>query len=134
MCEYLGYEVTALKRIRINISLDIPVGRYRDLTEAEIKELNELIEPSSKTEASLPKPEAPKRRNEFIKKRRSKIQEKRRLLVKDKKAANTIYSFYFQTIFSFYKKTPNTEKRIEIEIIINNPIELFCKLLGTFIP
>jgi 23S rRNA pseudouridine2604 synthase len=57
MCEYLGYEVTALKRIRIiNISLDIPVGRYRDLSEAEINELNQLIEPSSKTEeASLPK-------------------------------------------------------------------------------
>jgi 23S rRNA pseudouridine2604 synthase len=69
MCEYLGYEVTALKRIRIiNISLDVPVGRYRDLTDAEIKELNELIEPSSKTEeASLPKTEAPKRRTEFIK-------------------------------------------------------------------
>ncbi|WP_276975972.1 23S rRNA pseudouridine(2604) synthase RluF [Flavobacterium filum] len=61
MCEYLGYEVTALKRTRIiNISLDIPVGRYRDLTEAEIKELNQLIEPSSKTEeASLPKIKAP---------------------------------------------------------------------------
>jgi 23S rRNA pseudouridine2604 synthase len=57
MCEYLGYDVTALKRIRIiNISLDIPVGRYRDLTDAEIAELNKLIEPSSKTEeASLPK-------------------------------------------------------------------------------
>ncbi|WDO13012.1 23S rRNA pseudouridine(2604) synthase RluF [Flavobacterium sp. WW92] len=57
MCEYLGYEVTALKRIRIiNISLDVPVGRYRDLTDSEIKELNQLIEPSSKTEeASLPK-------------------------------------------------------------------------------
>ncbi|MGL5111163.1 MAG: 23S rRNA pseudouridine(2604) synthase RluF [Flavobacterium sp.] len=70
MCEYLGYEVTALKRIRIiNISLDIPVGRHRDLTDAEIKELNELIEPSSKTEeASLPKTETPKRRAEFIKK------------------------------------------------------------------
>lgn len=61
MCEYLGYEVTALKRTRIiNISLDIPVGRYRDLTNAEIKELNQLIEPSSKTEeASLPKIKAP---------------------------------------------------------------------------
>ena len=69
MCEYLGYEVTALKRIRIiNISLDVPVGRYRDLTDAEIKELNALIEPSSKTEeASLSKTEAPKRRTEFIK-------------------------------------------------------------------
>jgi len=59
MCEYLGYDVTALKRTRIiNISLDIPVGRYRDLTDAEILELNTLIEPSSKTEeASLPKAE-----------------------------------------------------------------------------
>ncbi|MBF6608831.1 MAG: 23S rRNA pseudouridine(2604) synthase RluF [Flavobacterium sp.] len=57
MCEYLDYEVTALKRIRIiNISLDIPVGRYRDLTDQEIATLNQLIEPSSKTEeASLPK-------------------------------------------------------------------------------
>ena len=69
MTEYLGYDVTALKRIRIiNISLDVPVGRYRDLTDAEIKELNELIEPSSKTEeASLPKTEPAKRRTEFIK-------------------------------------------------------------------
>jgi len=69
MCEYLGYEVTALKRIRIiNISLDVQVGRYRDLTEAEIKELNQLIEPSSKTEeASLPKVEV--RRPIIIKKK-----------------------------------------------------------------
>lgn len=51
MCEYLGYEVTALKRTRIiNITLDVPIGRYRDLTDAEIAELNQLIEPSSKTE------------------------------------------------------------------------------------
>jgi 23S rRNA pseudouridine2604 synthase len=65
----LGYEVTSLKRIRIiNISLDVPVGRYRDLTDAEIEELNNLIEPSSKTEeASFPKAETPKRRIEFIK-------------------------------------------------------------------
>lgn len=61
MCEHLEYEVTALKRIRIiNISLDIPVGRYRDLTDAEILQLNKLIEPSSKTEeASLPKAKIP---------------------------------------------------------------------------
>ncbi len=63
MCEYLDYEVVSLKRIRIiNISLDIPVGRYRDLTHAEIEELNSLIAPSSKTEeASLPKPKNFKR-------------------------------------------------------------------------
>ncbi|UPZ15974.1 23S rRNA pseudouridine(2604) synthase RluF [Flavobacterium humidisoli] len=76
MAEYLGYEVTALKRIRIiNISLDVPVGRYRDLTDDEIKELNQLIEPSSKTEeASFPKVETsssastPTRRKNFISK------------------------------------------------------------------
>ncbi len=57
MCEFLDYEVTALKRTRIiNISLDVPLGRFRNLTEEEIKELNQLIEPSSKTEeASFPK-------------------------------------------------------------------------------
>jgi 23S rRNA pseudouridine2604 synthase len=68
MCEFLDYEVTALKRIRIiNISLDVLVGRYRDLTDAEIKELNQLIEPSSKTEeASLPKIEPTKRKSEFF--------------------------------------------------------------------
>lgn len=58
MCEFLDYEVTALKRTRIiNITLDVPVGRYRELTTDEITQLNQLIEPSSKTEeASLPKP------------------------------------------------------------------------------
>ncbi len=63
MCEYLGYEVSALKRTRIiNISLDIPVGRYRDLTNDEITQLNKLIEPSSKTEeASFPKINSTKR-------------------------------------------------------------------------
>lgn len=70
MCEYLGYEVTALKRTRIiNISLDIPVGRHRNLTDDEINQLNKLIKPSSKTEeASLPKPNQNNRRtdNEFI--------------------------------------------------------------------
>ena len=51
MCESLDYEVVALKRTRIiNILLDIPTGRFRDLTDTEIKELNQLIEPSSKTE------------------------------------------------------------------------------------
>jgi len=79
MCEYLGYEVTGLKRIRIiNISLDVPVGRYRYLTDAEIKELNALIEPSSKTEeASLPRVEPPKRKTEFIKKEDPRFKKKR---------------------------------------------------------
>jgi 23S rRNA pseudouridine2604 synthase len=55
MCEYLDYEVSSLKRIRIiNITLDVQEGKYRNLTDAEVAELNKLIEPSSKTEeASL---------------------------------------------------------------------------------
>lgn len=54
MCEYLGYEVTELKRIRIlNILLDIPVGKYRNLTEIELKEMNKLLEGSKKTAQNL---------------------------------------------------------------------------------
>lgn len=50
MCEYLGYEVTKLKRVRImNIHLDVPVGQWRDLTKREMAELNELIGNSAKT-------------------------------------------------------------------------------------
>lgn len=59
MCEYFDYHVVALKRIRImNISLDVPVGKYREITKAEMDELNRLIGDSVKTEeGSLPKPE-----------------------------------------------------------------------------
>ena len=50
MCEYLDYEVTKLKRVRImNIKLDVPIGKYRELTAEELKTLNELISDSSKT-------------------------------------------------------------------------------------
>lgn len=50
MCEYLGYEVKKLKRIRImNIHLDMPIGQWRDLTQQELAELQELIQDSKKT-------------------------------------------------------------------------------------
>lgn len=50
MCEYLGYEVKKLKRIRImNIKLDVPVGKWRDLTSDELSELNKLLSGSTKT-------------------------------------------------------------------------------------
>ena len=50
MCEYLEYEVIKLKRVRImNISLDMPVGKWRDLTKEELKEINNLVSDSSKT-------------------------------------------------------------------------------------
>lgn len=50
MCEYLDYEVQTLKRVRImNITLDVPVGKYRELTVKELHELNTLLEDSTKT-------------------------------------------------------------------------------------
>jgi len=50
MCEYCGYVVKKLKRIRImNIKLDLPVGKWRDLTQAELQELNRLVGDSDKT-------------------------------------------------------------------------------------
>ena len=50
MCEELGYRVSTLKRVRImNITLDIPVGEYREFTPEEFAELNSLLEGSDKT-------------------------------------------------------------------------------------
>ncbi|MGZ5272952.1 MAG: 23S rRNA pseudouridine(2604) synthase RluF [Kaistella sp.] len=50
MCEYLGYEVKKLKRIRImNIKLDLPIGKWRDLTPEEMQELDALLGESEKT-------------------------------------------------------------------------------------
>lgn len=50
MCEYLGYEVKKLKRIRImNIKLDLPLGKWRDLTEEELAVLNVSLDGSTKT-------------------------------------------------------------------------------------
>ncbi|MFY8352417.1 23S rRNA pseudouridine(2604) synthase RluF [Pseudoalteromonas sp. SSM20] len=52
MCEYLGYEVTKLKRVRImNVALnDLAVGKWRFLTEEEMMQINASIENSSKTQ------------------------------------------------------------------------------------
>lgn len=52
MCEVLGYEVQTLTRLRImNISLrNLPLGKWRYFTPAEVKVINALVENSSKTE------------------------------------------------------------------------------------
>jgi 23S rRNA pseudouridine2604 synthase len=50
MCEFLDYRVTKLQRVRImNIELDLPVGKWREFTEDELKGLNLLLESSQKT-------------------------------------------------------------------------------------
>ncbi len=48
MCEYLGYEVVRLKRIRImNLTLNgLKTGEYREITRKELKELEELLKDS----------------------------------------------------------------------------------------
>jgi 23S rRNA pseudouridine2604 synthase len=52
MCDYLGYTVTKLKRIRImNITLDgIETGKWRYLNTDEMHSIQEMIKHSSKTE------------------------------------------------------------------------------------
>jgi 23S rRNA pseudouridine2604 synthase len=48
MCEYLGYRVKRLNRIRImNIKLDIRVGEWRYFSESELSELKGLLSNSS---------------------------------------------------------------------------------------
>lgn len=50
MCEYLQYEVTRLQRIRImNIRLDTPIGKWRDLTAQELEEMGKLTADSAGT-------------------------------------------------------------------------------------
>ena len=49
MCEFLGYRVRTLSRIRImNINLDLQVGKWRHLTQSEMNELNKLVATSTK--------------------------------------------------------------------------------------
>ena len=49
MCEYFGYKVTRLERVRVmNIQLgSLKPGEYREVTDDEIRELYELIKDSS---------------------------------------------------------------------------------------
>jgi 23S rRNA pseudouridine2604 synthase len=80
MCEYLGYEVTKLKRTRImNVDLGyLQTGDWRELSEEEMKEINAMISSSSKTEeasvvkdkpkASKPKRKSAPAKNDFNKK------------------------------------------------------------------
>lgn len=50
MCEYFGYRVTKLKRVRImNVKLDVEPGKWRDLTSKEIAEIKRMVSDSSKT-------------------------------------------------------------------------------------
>lgn len=60
MCEYLDYEVLKLKRSRImKVELgDLSPGQWRDLTEAEMIDINEAVKHSSKTAVDTVQPKA----------------------------------------------------------------------------
>lgn len=57
MCEHFGYSVLTLKRTRImNISLgNLPLGKWRNLSDAEVAELKASVEHSNKTASASPK-------------------------------------------------------------------------------
>ena len=49
MCEFLNYDVKRLRRVRImNVKLDMPVGKWRDLTAKELEEIQKMVADSSK--------------------------------------------------------------------------------------
>ena len=65
MCEYFGYEVLKLERVRImNVRLKgLPLGDWRELTEDEMVEVNRLLDKSSSEKSVLPK-DRPSSRNQ----------------------------------------------------------------------
>ncbi len=73
MCEYFGYTVTKLERTRImNIDLKgIPLGEWRELTDAEMRTMNELLKdssgesdkPASKPNSAKKKPPVQQKKN-----------------------------------------------------------------------
>lgn len=62
MCAYLGYDVIALQRIRImHIRLDkLPLGKWRNLSEAEVAQLKTAVADSSKTGSTATRKKIPR--------------------------------------------------------------------------
>ena len=78
MCEYFGFEVSKLERVRImNVSLKgIPLGDWRELTKQELQEIYKAIERSSSEEIKT----EPKKRDQHFEKKsgRSNSPEKKK--------------------------------------------------------
>lgn len=52
MCEHFGYHVRTLRRVRImNVTLDVPLGRWRYLSDREVKEIYKMVDRSSKVDS-----------------------------------------------------------------------------------
>lgn len=75
MCEYFDYEVMHLKRVRVlNIGLDIPVGKYRELTSSEMAELNSILTNSEKHVVEEEGPKLPQAKRNFPREKQSEKQ------------------------------------------------------------
>ncbi|EPZ49789.1 ribosomal large subunit pseudouridine synthase F [Bacteriovorax sp. BAL6_X] len=74
MCEYFGYTVTKLDRVRImNVSLDgLGVGDWRELSEVEVATLYKLIESSSSEDKNSVKKSPARKPQQSQKKKKSK--------------------------------------------------------------
>jgi 23S rRNA pseudouridine2604 synthase len=79
MCQYLGYNVTQLKRVRImNVTLDgLAIGKWRYLNDNEMAEINKLVSGSVKTEEASVSNETKTMKNNRNKKRYSKNTKRR---------------------------------------------------------
>ncbi|NDV56939.1 23S rRNA pseudouridine(2604) synthase RluF [Bacteroides sp. 519] len=86
MCEYFDYEVLKLERIQImNIKLgNLGQGNWRDLTEAELEGLFDMLDNSEKTVTSKRDPNSNKRFNKALEKADLK---------KDYRKANSVSKF-----------------------------------------
>ena len=87
MCEYLGYEVTKLKRTRImNVKLDnLKPGQWRNLTEQEMHDINQAVSSSSKTAVNTALPKAKSSPGKAQVKRSSKAAPKKIIVNKNSK-------------------------------------------------
>ena len=66
MCEFLGYEVTKLKRVRImNVDLTgLKPGQWRNLTKDELAQINSAVKDSRKTSLKAEQAEHEVKRSE----------------------------------------------------------------------
>lgn len=85
MCEYLGYEVQKLKRVRImNVDLKgLKSGQWRHLTEEEMSAINSAVSVSRKTEESSTDPNKQHRKT---KAKSSRSNQNKRSSIADSKA------------------------------------------------
>ena len=74
MCEYLGYEVKKLIRVRImNVTLaNLKLGEWRELSNNEMLKINTLVADSSKTEEASNQVSKNKKREGFTNKTKQK--------------------------------------------------------------